>query len=235
MIDTSPSALAATALGLTPKGIAWGDDQGELVCALERRRLQYGELVVPFRPSPSFMDDTEIARTGIVSASANLFLAKDVMMVAQRAVFCAEGAFSLATDAARTWFFLTPPRPPFVAVIADSMLQHLVWRTPICCSQDLITFRHGAKLHSVRRRRLIDAVAQLKEYGRAAFVALDREGKHPGHGVLRRDCTGEMAQALADLTPGELIALATLAKKTPVEPVRPQAFVYTTRQHKEQP
>lgn len=219
----SPSSIAAEALGLTPHGVAWIGPE-PMLCALERRPLLEGEPCVPFKPGANFMDDAIIARSSIVSGAAALFLAKSVMMKTQRAVFCTQGAFSLATDAARGWFFLSPPEPPYVAVIADSMLQHLVWRAPVNLSRELIQFRHGAKIHSIRRTRLIQFLDALRAHDGPAFVILDREGKHPSHGILRRDCPPDLAQLLSDATPGELIALATLAKKKPVAPERPEPF-----------
>lgn len=219
----SPSSIAANALNLEPQGIAWEGPE-TMLCALERRPLQPGELCVPFKPGANFMDDATTARTSVVSGVAALFLTKAVMMKTQRAVFCAEGAFSLATDAARTWFFLSPPTPPYVAVISDSMLQHLVWRAPVNLSQELIVFRHGQKIHTVRRAHLVRFVEALRAHDGPAFVSLDREGKDARHGVLRSDCPPQLAQLLAQATPGELIALATLAKKKPVAPERPEPF-----------
>lgn len=218
----SPSTIAATALGLTPVGRPWEGAPGTLVCALERRPLEPGELCQPFKPGPNFLDSTAIADSSVICAAAALFMGKAVMLKTQRAVFSPEGAFSLATDAARAWFFLTPPKPPYIAVIADSMLQHLVWRAPVNLSQDLIRFRHGHKVLTIRRPRLVAAMQALNALGAPAFVALDREGKHPGHGVLRDSCPPELARDLADLTPGEILALATLAKKNPVTPARPE-------------
>lgn len=218
----SPSRIAAAALGLTPVGHPWGGAPGTLLCALERRPLEPGEPCLPFKPGPNFLDNTSITDSSVISGAAALFMAKAVMLKTQRAVFSGEGAFSLATDAARAWFFLTPPKPPYVAVIADSMLQHLIWRAPVNLSQDLIRFRHGHKLLTVRRPRLIEAMRVLNALDAPAFVALDRDGKHPGHGVLRASCPPEIARQLVDLTPGELLALATLAKKNPVTPARPE-------------
>lgn len=229
----SPSSIAAAALGLTPAGRPWGGAAGTLLCALERRPLEPGEPCLPFKPGPNFLDSTAIADSSVVSGAAALFMGKAVMLKTQRAVFSPEGAFSLATDAARAWFFLTPPKPPYVAVIADSMLQHLIWRAPVNLSQDLIRFRHGHKLLTVRRPRLIEAMNALRALGEPAFVALDREGKHPGHGVLRNSCPPELARDLADLTPGELLALATLAKKNTVTPERPEPIQLTASTSKE--
>lgn len=220
----SPSSIAAAALSLTPQGVPWTGEDGSMLCALERRPLLSGELCVPFKPGANFMDDAQIARSSVISASAALFLTKAVMMKTQRAVFCAEGAFSLATDAARCWFFLSPPEPPYVAVISDSMLQHLVWRAPVNLSRELIQFRHGQKIHTIRRPHLVRFLEALREFGGPAFVALDREGKHPKHGVLRNTCPPDLAGLLAQATPGELIALASLAKKNPVAPERPAPF-----------
>lgn len=218
----SPSRLAVEALGLAPLGTPWRGGGDDVLCALEGRPLQPGELVMPWKPKPTFMDDRDTVPSPLVNGYAAALCGKAVMLKTQRMLFTRDGAYSLATDAARAWFYLTPPEPPFVAVLSDSMLQHLIWRTPVTHSRNHLIMRLGQRILHIRRPRLIEARDALLAYGQAAFVRLDREGKDPLHGRLRSDVPADLANALIDLTPGELVALATLAKKNPPTPEQPE-------------
>lgn len=218
----SSSQLAAEALGLAPLGTPWRGPEGSVLCALEARPLRSGELVMPWKPGPNFMDDRDTVASPLVNGYAAALCAKSVMLKSQRMVFTREGAYSLATDAARAWFYLTPPEPPFVAVLADSMLQHLIWRTPVTHSRNWLIVRLGQRILHIRRPRLIAARDALLDYGQPAFVRLDREGKDGLHGRLRNDVPASLAHTLSDLTPGELVALATLAKRNPPIPEQPK-------------
>lgn len=218
----SASQLAVEALGLTPLGTPWRGREGNVLCALEARPLRMGELVMPWKPGPNFMDDRDTADSPLMNGYAAALCAKSVMLKTQRMLFTRDGAYSLATDAARAWFYLTPPEPPFVAVLADSMLQHLIWRTPVTHSRNWLIVRLGQRILHIRRPRLIAARDALLAYGQPAFVRLDREGKDGLHGRLRNDVPSELARELADLTPGELVALATLAKRNPPTPEQPE-------------
>lgn len=221
----SSARLATGALGIKPLGAPWRGKDPTL-CALEGLPINPGEPAMPWRPGPNFMNDTDMVSaagkdSAVISGHVAALMQKAVMLKSQRMVFCPEGAFPLNTDAARAWFFLTPPEPPFVAVIADAMLQHLVWRAPVSLSRDLFVFRHGQQVKTVYRPRLVSLVESLKAYGGPAFVRLDRDGKDLHHGMLRSDVPEPLAATLIHATPGELIALASLAKRNPPPPERP--------------
>lgn len=216
------SHLAADALGVAPIGIPWPHETPAR-CALEGCLIRQGDPHSGWVPGTNFMDQhAQACNSRVVSGAAAALLPMPVMLKAQRAVFCREGAFSLAKDSHRAWFFLTPPEPPFVAVISTSTLQHLVWRTPLCWSQDLIVFRFGPSVLTVRRPRLLAALDVLREHSGEdrPFVLLDREEKKPQHGRFMASASPALRRQLADLTRGELLALAILAKKTPALPER---------------
>lgn len=217
----SAARIATQALGLTPLGKPWTGASGELTCSLECRPIEHGEPVIDWKAGANFMDDAKIARTGLISGWVAPLLTKKVMSSTQAALFCAEGAFKLGRDVWRAWAFLTPPKPPYVMVLGDSKMQHLIWRAPVTLSNDLVRFQLGARSMMVRRRRLIDAMDRLRALDGPAFQVLDREGLKHNHGELRSDCPPELARVLADLTPGEIVALAVLAKATRIEPETP--------------
>lgn len=227
----SPSRFACEAIGALPEGRPWNGAGGErLRCALEGVEIQPGDPVERWRPGPGFTDDVDVAaRTGVVSGWVSAFMRKPLMQATQRAVFTRDGVYSLAKDTDRAWLLLTPPDPPWLAVIADSTLQHLVWRTPLTLDNRAMRIRLGKDtILTINPDRLQQALQMIQairlENPRFThgFQSLDREGRDPQHGVLRRDAPEHYARFVATLTAGEVWALAILAKANPPTPAMPE-------------
>ena len=176
------------------------------------------------------MDDfSQASRSGVTCGYCAALKPKIVMFKVQRGVFGPDGGYSLGKDTARAWLLHRPPRTPFVAVVSDSTLQHLVWRTPVTLSSDLITVRLGPRLLTIRRHlalEMAEAVIAERQQDRRVFRFLDREVKDLRHGQLAQkdlaDITPETRSLLQRASPGELWALATLAKANPPEPIEPE-------------
>lgn len=177
------------------------------------------------------MDDFDLAaRSPITCGWCASLLPKTVMHKTQVGVFGAFGALGLGKDVERAWLLLTPPKPPFVAVVADATLQHLVWKTPVTRSSDLLIIRLGHRILTINRPLLLDLRSVLtairREHDIAPFLRLDREVKDLSHGALNpllaEVVSHETRQQLYAAGPGELWALATLVKKKPPTPVRPE-------------
>src|SRR5208337_295270 len=75
------------------------------------------------------------------------------------------GLFPLAKDENRTWFFLTPPSPPWAAFFVTSKMAHVVWRTPLTLDNKLMTFRLDDQILHIRHDRLLQAVQDCKKAG----------------------------------------------------------------------
>lgn len=208
----SPTAFALEAMGGRPVG---APARLRTRCACCGQGIEPGEPSTPTGFGPSFNDGASLAaRSGVLCGSCPPFLTGPGLRATQKVVITRDGAFPLAKDVHRAWFFLTPPEPPYVALVSDSMLQHLIWRTPLTLSNDLQIVRLGPKLLRIRRRVLIEALDWAREAieaiapsrpeaaeaktvrtkskpakppARHPFVSLDREMGSPTHGLLRAD------------------------------------------------
>jgi CRISPR type IV-associated protein Csf1 len=200
--------------------------------------------------SPSFTDYPAVGMSGFLCGWCKTTSAQGVNRELQRAVATGAGVFSLNKDEHRTWFLLTPPEPPFVAVVSTSknffVAMHLHWRTPVTLDKRLLYVRVGDKVYQIRHPLLLQAIEWSKEVADAVqarrpaakrkvslnhpFVLLERTADRAGHGVLLPEAIAlrddpALAPAihgLRHLGAGELWALATLSKAQPVPPVCPE-------------
>ena len=232
--------LALEALGGARVGTPW---RIATRCACCGAPIAEGDLAVPTSFGNNFTDDLSLAtRSGVVCGACAPFLTIGPMRALQKVVVTRDGAYPLAKDVHRAWFFLTPPEPPYVAVVSDSMLQHLVWRTPVTLSNDLQIVRLGQRLLTIRRPVLLAALDWAREamlatlepgqpapenFARHPYVSLDREMTGTAHARIRNDVAAAPRAApwlakLRELTPGETWALATLAKRAGVTPEQPE-------------
>lgn len=228
-----PTQLAVEALGLTATGVP---STRESSCCMCSAPIHKGDLYVHPDFGKGFMDATSLAsRSGAVCGFCATSKQIAVLRNMQKAVFSKDGAFPLAKDVHRAWFLLTPPEPPFVAVISDAMTQHLVWRTPVSWSKDVFVVRLGQQLLKIRRPMLIKAVESAADFMandeknsksknpmKHPFATLSRELDGLSHGAIRPEFIGRVPDILLKLTPGELWAMATLAKRDTPIPEAPE-------------
>ena len=154
------------------------------------------------------------------------------------AVLTEDGVFQIAKDVHKAWLFLTPPEPPFIAVLSSATMQHLVWRTPVTLSKELIYLRRGGDLFTIRPGALtlaVDAAKRIKarrseETGKDAplspYAVNDRGLGRSAHGRLSpkaiKHMTAEDKTLFFELSPGEIWALGFLLVKNPPEPTQPE-------------
>lgn len=124
----------------------------------------------------------------------------------QRAVITTLGIYSISTDDARAWFLLTPPEPPFVAVLqtrSPTSTFHLHWRTPVTIDKALLHIRVDDRLLQIRTETLYKAVedcqivadamqalrpaAKKRDVLHHPFLFLDRALTDSSHGNLHHD------------------------------------------------
>lgn len=234
----SSTQLATEALQVKPIGVPSPINTHCCMCALN---IKKGDLYTKADFGSSFMDGPSLAsKSGCVCGYCSAAKQVDVLRYMQKAVFTPTGAYSLAKDVHRAWFLLTPPEPPFVAVVSDTMIQHLIWRTPINYSKDVFVVRLGQRLLKIRRPVLIKAVEEsasfmenesvntkLAQPMKHPFASLSREVDGLSHGQIRNEFTGRVPKILLTLTPGELWAMATLAKRDTPTPEQSEKIILT--------
>jgi len=173
---------------------------------------------------------------------------KEAMFALRSAVVTLDGAYPLFENAHRAWLFMNPPDPPFIAGISEVNAQHLYWRTPPTLDARLISIRYGSRLFLIRRGRLMNAVEACRRAGEILTEAsggkkvianpyrmLDREISSLSHGLFRDDALqhsiqnpelADILQFLRECNPGEIWALSSLSKTTPVVPVKPDKIQF---------
>ena len=242
------SEMAAKALQVAPEGSPHATDACR--CAMCARKIRRGDIVSPLDLPKSFTDFKFLGSSGVVCGYCKATTAQHVMRALQRCVITQDGVFNLNKDEARVWFWLTPPKPPYVVVLnqAPSMMAtfHYFWRTPVTIDADLVQINVDDVIYQVRRPRVVQAI----EYGNLIVQAAQslqvKKGaiKSPFQVLIRdpslspSDNSGRInavALSLAEqdprckqavdflstLRPGELIALSGIFKQKPVAPVEP--------------
>lgn len=243
------SALSPTAVAL--RGLRLPHAEGRaadapLTCMACGQTIAPGQVAITWSPSTGTFTDWPylVAPGGTVSrrvcASCAPFLENALLTGTQKCVVSLSGAWSLSKDSHRVWFLRTPPAQPFVAVVSDSMKQHLLWRAAVTTDINLLRVQLGRRGLRIDRPLLLQAVqwcARAANLAREAglrvapdhpFRFLDRDCADPEHGMLRADIVrlaartpelAEILEQLAQLGEGELWALSSLAKAKKEEPL----------------
>lgn len=148
-----------------------------------------------------------------------------------------------------------PPYAVVVSTGAATAAFHLHWRTPVTLSNELVLVRVHDVVSTIRRGVLMKALGQCEELAaieeaaappkrrtvqagpprRHAFISLSRDLENPNHGKLRESAVkaaraagrDDLLLAMSQLTPGELWALATLAKANAPNPTKPDLITGT--------
>lgn len=208
------SDLVVQGTGLELDGVPWSGAPTKCACC--GKPILPGDIAVrdKHRFKQSFMDGPSLAVRGsgaVCGACSALMNAKPLIGM-QCNVITKEGAFSIRKDVNRSWFLLTPPEPPWVAVVSDVKQCHMIWRTPVTVDNNLMIVRFGARIFRIRRQRLLQAIddcavavqaleaRQVRELGakkksagdvngalRHPFVALHRDMDDPAVGQVRND------------------------------------------------
>lgn len=134
---------------------------------------------------------------------------KDWLQKYSKTFACTQGVFKLASNDDLAAFLLTPPEPPFCAIISTRQQQHMIWRTPVSLSQDYFVVRLDGDLLTIRRAVLLDALAAYKHAEHVMATVLldgrkkvlkgpaamfDRQLEASTMGTLRTDVEGLLRQ-----------------------------------------
>jgi CRISPR type IV-associated protein Csf1 len=206
---------------LSPAEGAIKHAEHDMVCALSGKVIKKGDPFVQVKPGKSFTDWQYLsgeANNGVLTVtpeSAALFTGEFLkyQAVASAAVYSADEALLITTDAQRMDFLMNPPNPPFVAYIATTMGQHAAWRAPVTLDKNLIRIGFARRHLTIRMPvfeqalllsgQVIDAynkpilahnetVKAKKDKKkpldlRSPFQFLDRAIEDSSHGLIRSD------------------------------------------------
>lgn len=248
MLVISPTAIALAGLKQPP---ATGTDGPATRCMACGISIEDGAPRLAWKPNQGSFTDWQYLdnHSGVCCPHCIPFLENKLLTATQRCVIGIDGAWSLSKDAHRAWFLRTPPEPPFVAVISDSMKQHLLWRAAVTVDRDLLRIQIGRSGLMIDRPLLFDAVhwaGEAAEIARAGglrvntrhpFAALDRERSSPAHAVLRGDIVRlatdtprlrTLLDHLLTLGEGELWGLSILAKQKEETPLQEPLSLHKT-------
>jgi CRISPR type IV-associated protein Csf1 len=112
-----------------------------------------------------------------------------------------KGVFKLASNEDIQAFLLTPPSTPFVAIFNTRQQQHMIWRTPVCLSQDYLIVRVDDDILRINRSLALEgakawqlAIELMKEMAmRGQPAKIDRGLGMQSMGLLRADVVKALA------------------------------------------
>lgn len=244
------SELAAKALNLEPAGSP--HESEPCACGMCQRHIRIGDISQSMNLPKTFMDYHQTARTeflcGYCQATTS---SQSVMRHFQRSVITEHGIYDIGKDESRSWFWATPPEPPYAVVINHNTLGafHYFWRTPVTLDNRLVQLNVDGAIFEVRRERVVRAIAYAQQIVKhfssnppkgsrekinSPFVILSREPSVAGqnsNGHLLPIVSGlrltnpefnEALNFLETLGTGELVALSSTLKKNPATPVKPE-------------
>lgn len=236
----NPSALVARAAGVEPVKAGVASEPGR--CCMCGFPHEVGEFILPWEPTDSFTDYGNLLAPNaqqICGWCAALWT-QDFTQKYLRSMVCEQGVFPCASNDHIAYWLLNPPEPPYVLFMGDQKRQHVVWRTPVSLSKELILMRFGERLMSIRPAVLREATVQvrallaitnvaMKKKRKSPFFKLSRDMDSQQHGLIIEDilaladedpAAGSYVELLNSLTPGEIWGLTSTVFAT--NPHRPE-------------
>jgi CRISPR type IV-associated protein Csf1 len=224
--------MLTRALGIKPVG---APSKVAQQCSLCGGEIKIGDLVSPFRPGPSFMDDLSLIRTGKVVCCGYCapLLTKNILSKTQAFFSTSKEARSLLRQEYRAWFWSNLPEPPFVVAFNNTKMGHVAWKAPVTLDSRAVWVQHGMQAWPVRAHRLAEWVKAAKDVlgskekakGRSPFISLDPKIADFETALLRPDLITtatenqpEALQFLREMNVMEAWALAALLFSEPVLP-----------------
>lgn len=235
------SELTCRAFGIKPEGNPATESAYCMWCG---DHIEIGEKIAKFTPQPSFMDGPSLARhgkPGYLCGWCVPLATKTGLGRTQQALVTLDGAYSIGKSVCKRWVLEHTPEPPFVMVSSDTKSQHMIWRTPVTRSKDLIYFRLGGRLFRLRMQRVRAAVksiqaltkkinATVKKPVLSLFASLDTGIADPEFGKFKESALAHMDREMEEeffaLNPGEIWAVSMLSR-TNLEAVAPELISLT--------
>ena len=199
--------LYRRAAGVKPTGAPASKDCTCIMCGA---KLGPGDLVNPILKDTfgdSFNNKLDMHRKGdVLCGDCDALWSKDFLQKYSKTYATTEGVFKLASNLDVQAFILTPPRPPFVAIINTRQQQHMIWRTPVCLSPDILIVRMDDEILKVDRAKVLAAVSawqyvveRMKHLGMKGVPAYpDRTLSSRATGSIRGDVATKIGEESAE-------------------------------------
>lgn len=228
-----PSELVASAMNLKPDETLPFWSGAPTHCSHCAIPITEGEHYSPIKAGEFFSDTRDLAeKNALVCWRCVHIRALQLLVNLPNSVITATEVYPLKKDVEKAWFLLDPPEPPFVVAFQSSQRQHLIWRTPVTQSKDLILLRYGPDLFTVRPALIRRALEIADDLGKRAGVPwlppmfLDRGAAEEFHGRLNPKAiphlTDEEQAFFIQLGAGERWALAYLMHSKRPDPQKPE-------------
>lgn len=193
-----PTELVARAAGIAPLQVQVADIPGR--CAMCGHPHEPGTPIAPFAPADSFTDYPSLIapNSTVICGWCAATWSQDFTQTHLKSIICEQGVFPAASNDHIAYWLLNPPEPPFMLMIGDQKRQHVVWRTPVNLSKDIITLRFGEQLFTIRPKALKEAVDQInvlisafnassKKKRKSPFMSLSRDVDTQMHGLIANE------------------------------------------------
>lgn len=197
------SQLFRRAAGVEPQG---SPAPKECTCVMCAAKLKAGDPVNPIEKDTfgeSFNNKLDIHEAGdVLCGDCTALWQRDFLMKYSKTYATRDGVYKLASNEDIQAFILTPPEPPFVAVYNTRQQQHMIWRTPLCLSKEVLIVRLDDEILHIRRALVLEAVsawqrtlAKMKELGFKGMPAYpERTLSSRSTGSVRSDVAERIAQ-----------------------------------------
>lgn len=156
-IVLSASAIACKAVGLHAAEPDLEELRDGTACVTCGMPLATGDLVARWSPKDSFTDHPALANQNGCYVCQDCHVVLNNGDFSQRwlqTIFHETGCYQTASADMRAYALLNPPPPPFVWVLGDQKVQHIVWKAPVTLSHEAIFIRFGERTLRIRKTYL---------------------------------------------------------------------------------
>lgn len=155
-IDTS-SQLYRRAAGIEQQGVPLDRPATCAMCGAHLNAGDLSELVTAETFGEGFNNKLDMHSEGDVLCGDCVALwSKEFLQNYSKSYATSTGVYKLASSEDVQAFVLTPPSAPFVAIFNCRQQQHMIWRTRVSLSQDVLTVRIDDELVHINRQLALD-------------------------------------------------------------------------------
>jgi hypothetical protein len=169
--------LTVKALGLKPDGAPALEPH---TCTFCGEPIAVGALCGKLEVGATFMDDaylTSREKPGWLCGFCLALKPKRFMDNTQQAFITSSAVFKFGRTENRKWLLENLPEPPFVIVSSDTNSQHMIWKTPVSRSRDVLYLRIGWRMFPIRMPIVRHLVMQMPSIQQRVESSARKRGK----------------------------------------------------------